>query len=78
MSYKSANEQSFGCDKECHVLEHKKGLIGLESSQSDDFKSFTDITTLNDCPKEHLCGYKSTNSEKLMGHGTFFLKKIST
>lgn len=72
MSYKSANEQSFGCDREYHALDHKKGFIGVESSQSDYFKSLTDIPTLNDCPKEHLCGYKSTNGYKLMGHGAIF------
>jgi len=43
MSYKSANEQSFGCDRECHAMEHKNGFMGVESSQSDVFESLTDI-----------------------------------
>lgn len=46
MSYKSANEQSFGCDRECHALECKNGFIGVKSSQSDVFKSLTSTTTL--------------------------------
>lgn len=46
MSYKSANEQSFGCDRECHALERKNGFMGVKSSQSDVFKSLTSTTTL--------------------------------